>query len=194
MNECAFCECDEPIEPDYDLCYRHNRQRNRGSIDECPSCDRFKRERYKLCIFCISDTTAVHAGRSQKNLSWIHRDGPSRNRNQYELESSPAWEEGDAEAPYFHVYILKLKGGGFYAGQTRELHARLSEHRDGRVRSTAGLNPKLVWFLEVPSREVAVQIEREIKEDIATNQRIIQILVTDFQALVSELDFSPNPA
>ena len=159
MNECAFCECDKPIEPEYELCYRHNRQRNRGSIDECPSCDRFKRERYDVCIVCNEDAISSH----------------------------PNSFEDDPEAPLFFVYILKLDGGKFYAGQTRDLRERLSEHRDGRTRSTAGRNPKLVWFDKVSSREDALEYERDLQEDIRKNPRKIRKEITAFHDLVRQV-------
>ena len=103
------------------------------------------------------------------------------------MESSPAWEAGDAEARSFHVYILKLDGGEFYAGQTRELRERLSEHRDGRTQSTAGRNPKLVWFTEVSSRQDAKELELELKKSIDRNPRVIRRLMTDFQDLVRQV-------
>ena len=171
MNECAFCECDKPIEPEYVLCYRHNRQRTRGSIDECPNCDRFKRERYDVCIVCNEDATSPHP-------------------NSCELESSPAWQDDYTDEPIFFVYILKLDGGKFYAGQTGELRERLSEHRDGRTRSTAGRNPKLVWFDKVASRGDALEYERELQEDIRKNPRKIRREINAFHDLVRELDFS----
>jgi len=37
------------------------------------------------------------------------------------MEHSSAWEAGDSEANEFYVYVLKLDGGDFYVGQTRDL-------------------------------------------------------------------------
>ena len=120
----------------------------------------------------------------------IRRYNPKREQTRYRRESSPAWAAGDADARSFHVYILKLEGGEFYAGQTRELRERLSEHRDGRTQSTAGRNPKLVWFTEMASRHEATELEVELKKAIDSNPRIIRRMVTDFHDLVRELNFT----
>ena len=95
-----------------------------GLLDRCPGCDRFKDVQYERCIEC-------------NNLDQQSKAGP------YRREHSKAWELGDAEATDF-VYLLKLKDGTFYAGQTRELRER--EHRwsnevDRRQRS------QVMWIL-----------------------------------------------
>ena len=182
-EKCAFCECDIAIDPQYDLCIRHNRARQRGTIDKCPRCWRFKGKRYQLCSFCNSAKAAGEPVAPEK----VSKGG--RDQRRYQLESSPVWEAGDADARSFHVYVLKLEGGEFYAGQTRELRERLSEHRDGRTQSTAGRKPKLVWFTEVSSRKDAAELEVELKKAIDRNPRIIRRLITDFHDLVRELDF-----
>ena len=96
----------------------------------------------------------------------------------------------DATATEFFVYILKLEGGTFYTGQTRELRERLSEHKDGRVKSTAGKTPQLVWFTSVPSRNAATSLEVELKKLVDTNPREIRRMVVRFRDHVRELDYS----
>ena len=108
----------------------------------------------------------------------------------YKPEYSEAWDQADATADRFFVYVLKLDGGEFYAGQTRELRERLSEHRDGRAKSTAGRNPKLVWFGIVGTREAATAMEVELKKLVHSNPREIRRMVLSFRDLTSELDFS----
>ena len=112
-----------------------------------------------------------------------------RTRDRYKREHSERWEAGDAEATEFYVYILKLDRGRFYAGQTRELRERLMEHRDGLTKSTAGQNPKLVWFSTVPTREEAVTVEVELKRLCDKNPREVRRRVRRFQDLAQELDF-----
>ena len=168
---CLFVGCSEQIGPEYDLCYRCNGRRNRGTIDKCPNCSLYKERRYLICANCHDDGVEVSS-----DAATIRR------------ESSPSWSAGDATASKFYVYILKLDGGEFYAGQTRELRERISEHRDGRTQSTAGHNPKLVWFTEVSSRQEAVELE--LKKAIDHNPRAIRRLITDFHDLVRELDFA----
>lgn len=125
-----------------------------------------------------------------------YRNGNSRGKANaaaykwYKKEHSPAWEKADAAASEFFVYILKLDGGRFYAGQTRELRERLSEHRDGNTKSTAGKNPKLVWFATLPSRDAAASMEVELKKLIDANPREIRRMVVKFQDLIRELDYS----
>ena len=170
---CLFVSCPEQIGPEYDLCYQHNRRRTRGTIDECPNCGRYKERRYQICANCHDDEVEVLS-----DVTGILR------------ESSPSWSVRDATASKFYVYILKLDGGEFYPGQTRELRERLSEHNDGRVSPTAGRTPKLVWFKEVPSREQATDLEYKLKKLVKRDQREIRRLVTDFLDLVREIDHS----
>lgn len=117
---------------------------------------------------------------------------PSRTEQKrwYRPEYSAAWRRRDATADRFFVHILKFANGAFYAGQTRELRERLSEHRDGRAKTTAGQNPKLVWFGIVKSREAATAMEVELKKLIDSNPREIRRMIISFQDLVKELDYT----
>jgi predicted GIY-YIG superfamily endonuclease len=136
---------------------------------------------YDVCLDCRNDgrrPPAKTESHGQHSGSW------------YKPEYSPSWEARDADANVFYVYLLKLDGGRFYAGQTRELRERLSEHRDSHVTSTAGQNPKLVWFGILPSRESATSTEVEIKKLIDSNPREIRRMVIGFKDLVGELDYN----
>ncbi len=97
------------------------------------------------------------------------------------IEHSPDWDRGDVGVECFYAYVLKLDGGEFYAGHTRELPPRLMEHRDGKVLSTSGRNPQLVWFREFGSRDQAARFEAELKAKIAGNPRKIRRMITDFR-------------
>ena len=163
--------CEEPIRSRYFLCGDHYDEYLDGRLDRCPGCGRFKSIQYERCLECNGPKPQNAAG-------------------SYRREHSKAWEAGDAEATAFFVYILKLKDGTFYAGQTRELRERLMEHRDGRTKSTAGKDPKLVLFEVVDTREEAEELEVELKELCDKNSREIRRMVLDFQDLVKELDFS----
>ena len=79
--------------------------------------------------------------------------------------------------------------GKFYAGQTRELRERLSEHRDGQTQSTAVRNPKLVWYGMLPTRDQAAARKVELKKLIDSNPREIRRMVIRFRDLVQELDY-----
>ena len=151
-----------------------------GLIDECPGCGKAKSNDYELCIPCNKRTST--RGRRPSGTT-------ARKAQWYKPEYSQAWEKADARADRFFAYVLKLEEGHFYAGQTRELRERLSEHRDGKVKSTAGKNPKLVWFTTVDSRESATALEVELKKLVDSNPREIRRMVLSYQDLVRELDF-----
>ena len=91
----------------------------------------------------------------------------------------------------FYVYILKLRdanrGVRFYVGQTNDLLVRLTEHRDGLTKTTAGKDPQLVWFEPVLSREEALGAEKALKALLRKNPRAVRQMVASFQALVREL-------
>ncbi len=172
-KQCLFWDCDKSIRADHVLCYEHYGDLQDGLVDECPGCGLAKYAQYEQCLDCYNKRAP-----KRETKSW------------YKPEHSEAWEKGDAEADIFFVYLLKLAGGDFYAGQTRELRERLSEHRDGRVKSTAGKNPKLVWFGELPTRAAAAETEVELKKLVDRNPREIRRIVIGFKDLVSELDYS----
>ena len=177
QNSCRFWDCDETIRAGYLYCYDHYQEYQDGEIDDCPSCGRAKHARYDVCLECYDRQSPP--AKSQR------REAQPR----YREEHSEAWAAGDADATEFYVYILKLDGGRFYAGQTRELRERLMEHRDGTTKSTAGKNPKLVWFSAVATRNQATEFEVELKMLCAKNPREIRRLVLDFKDLVKELNF-----
>ena len=115
---------------------------------------------------------------------------PQQSEPQYRREHSKAWEARDADADVFFIYILKLDGGQFYAGQTRELRERIAEHRDGATKTTAGKHPKLVWFKAVDTREEAEELEVALKVLCNKNPREIRRWITKLKDAVDLLDFS----
>ena len=173
-GECTFWNCSKKGNPN--LCYEHYKDYKAGKVDNCPECGRGKDAIYPTCLDCKS------SGKSTKP--------PSKTNRRYRREHSDAWESGDADATEFYVYILKLNDASFYAGQTRELRERVMEHRDGTTKSTAGKEPKLVWFSTVSTREQATEIEIEMKKLCDRNPREIRRWVLKFKDLVGELDFA----
>ena len=180
-NCCLFWDCGIPIRSEHVFCYKHFQNFQEGLIDECPGCGQAKDTQYQVCLECHRNAPPQPASTTPSAITHNYR--------WYKPEYSPSWEPGDATADRFFVYILKLDGGRFYAGQTRELRERLSEHRDGRTKSTAGGNPKLVWFEIVDSRDAAAAIEVELKKLIDSNPREVRRMVLSFRDLVQELDF-----
>ena len=164
--ECFFFDCPFPTSsPTAALCPEHYEES--ATIDACPDCGLGKYKEYQQCLNCHFE----------------NRRAPG----EYDLESSPQWAKGDADAPEFYVYILKFPDGNFYVGQTRDLRARLSEHRDNKTKSTAGRGGELVWFIAVETRERAVVLEAELKRLNDRNQRLIRQIVIDFEDKVREL-------
>ena len=171
---CAFQDCDQRTpRKNYPLCRDHHNASEAGEIDECPNCSQYKLSGFPVCTDCYTEQANRTAGKK------------------YAVESSPKWDtEKDAEAAVFYVYILRLAGGKFYVGHTRELRERLSEHKDGKTRSTKDKNPRLVWFTELRSREEATHLEADLKKVNDRNQRKIRRMVVQFKDLAEALDFT----
>ena len=183
QRECAFWDCDILVRQGHALCYDHYQDSLDGLIDECPECHRAKDEQYDVCLDCYDKTPRGKSVKQSKPVNSVRA-------NRYTPESSPAWDKKrDAEASKFFAYILKLDGGDFYAGHTRELRERLSEHRDGRERATAGKNPKLVWFTTLGTRKDATEMEVELKKLVDSNPREIRRMYIEFKDLVGELNY-----
>ena len=177
-KSCGYHDCGEPIQPWFDLCVTHNSAKQKGEIDQCPSCGQYKAANYDFCRSC--------------NAASRNRTAPSARPNRYEPESNPKWDAADQEGDVFFIYILKLDGGKFYAGHTRELRERMDEHRDGKTRSTADKKPLLVWFDVVYTREEAAEGEAYLKELIDKNEREVRRMVNEFQDLVSLVHLESN--
>ena len=175
---CGFQDCGQGIPAWFELCKQHNTAKQKGEIDQCPNCDQYKDPKFPLCRSC-------NAASKNQTTSSIP---PSR----YEPESNPKWDAADQEGDVFFVYILKLDGGKFYAGHTRELRERMGEHRDGKTKSTARKNPLLVWFDVVDTREQAAEGEAYLKELIDGNEREVRRMVNEFQDLVSLVHVESN--
>lgn len=159
--------CGEEINPQYKLCYKHYKEsQNVANLpqrnpNECPGCGNKKSPNYDLCISCTN----------------LKEKGLTRGQIR------------EAIAEHFYVYILKLNDGSFYAGQTRELRERLTEHKDGQVKTTCNRTPKLVWFDILRTRESAEKMEERIKGIIKRDPREIRRMVVAFKDLVDSLEF-----
>ena len=181
-RKCSHQDCDlQTSGQDHFLCRQHFLEAQRGTITKCSRCSSFKPARLPLCNSCF-------VGGSSRRVTSPQQSPAKSDTNKYEVESSPAWDRGDANAAYFYTYILRLSNGEFYVGHTRELPERLSEHRDGRVPSTKEKSPELVWFTELPSREEAANLESKLKLIRDRDERSIRRMIIRFQTLVRELE------
>ena len=190
----------------YDYCSDHYRELKAGKINECPGCGRAKDAKYPTCIACkdkpksavkeavkgvVKGAVKGAIEGAVKSAARSENSGKTRARyDRYKEEHSDSWSAGDADASEFYIYVLKLNDGTFYAGQTREIRERLMEHRDGTTKTTAGKDPKLVWFSTVSTRKQATELEVMIKKICDRNPREIRRWILKFQDLVDELDFS----
>jgi len=182
-RSCGYWDCSRPIRADHFLCREHYEDYADGLVDECPGCGRFKYALYEFCLDCYAGRPPPPAA-----VARARRGVLAEQRGEYRTEHSRAWERGDEGVGEFYAYILKLEDGSFYAGQTRDLRARLMEHRDGLTRSTRGRRPVLVWFAATSSREAAERYEAELKEMISHNPREVRKMILKFRDLISEVD------
>ena len=198
---CSYQDCEAGIPPWFSLCRSHNEAKTKGEIDECPGCRQYKPIHYPLCRQCntrgksytsdLDDSARASVNDRAARRKTVVREAPQATRQTaYRVESNPVWTNADNTmgANLFYVYILKLSDATFYAGHTREIRERISEHRDGKTTATAGKNPKLVWFTTTPTREEAATLEAELKEIITNNEREIRRKITWFRDLLREVD------
>lgn len=178
-NLCQFWDCDESIRQNLFLCYDHYTEYQEDDIDECPQCDSYKYAEYDVCLNCYR----------QGPMAW-----------QRPAVAVPVVEKDDREfavdmdVDRYFVYILLLNDGNYYVGQTNDLLARLHEHRNGMSQSTRGKDPKLQWYMTVPTRDDALNLEEalQILNEHPADRRQITKLVTDFRKLTAELDYTPH--
>lgn len=100
------------------------------------------------------------------------------------------WAKNDEGCSKFYTYILKLQKGDLYIGHTRELQARLLEHKEDLTHSTAGEHPKLRYFEILPTREAARNRELELQHLLKNNRRELIRLMSEFRSLVAQIEFN----
>lgn len=272
-NQCQFWDCNKTIRQGHFLCPTHYPGYQAKTINQCPSCERYKDAQYDVCLDCKLQTssarepdssavllgsvnshealleelrllrrTLANAGSLQDYMVFnddtlkemsekcpttseamlaingvgqvklgrygsdflrvirryaatnsATRNGrpPTRSGNvQRDNREFPA----DKEADRFFVYVLLMKDGQYYIGQTREILERLHEHRNNMSASTKGSEPKFQWFTTVPTRNDAADLEELLQKlnSDPVGRREINRLVVDFKNLVAELDYEPH--
>lgn len=65
----------------------------------------------------------------------------------------------------FWVYMVQCKDGSYYIGHTEDIELRLAQHNNGYFKgyTSSRLPIKLVWSDEFPTREEALDREKQIK-------------------------------
>lgn len=180
MKICQYWNCRRPIRPGHFLCHEHYEDWEDYLINKCPECGRYKDVEHDLCLDCYNKLNTAPRKRFGIN--------PPTNKS-YRLEHSEKWTKRDKEAARFFVYILKDENGKYYVGQTRDLRERLSEHRDGKTRSTAGRNMKLQYFEELNDRYAVELREAELKKLLDYNERQVRKMIIEFQDRIREVKF-----
>jgi predicted GIY-YIG superfamily endonuclease len=64
----------------------------------------------------------------------------------------------------YYVYILKLNNSSYYVGYTDDLEKRISQHKQGGVRTTSKILPlSLEFYCAFSSKFRAIKFERYLK-------------------------------
>ncbi len=173
QTHCQFWSCEKPLPRLEYLCQTHLVEYRNGHLGRCQGCLCYKPFSLTICSACGVSTPVREAEPTPEPLQTDSRRLPT-----------------DKDTTTFFVYILIMDGGEYYIGQTRELHERLHEHRNGMTRTTRNRNPKLMWFTEVSSRSEALAMELRLQRINAepASRREITRMITRFARLVSEID------
>ena len=182
-NICNFVECDESIRSDHYLCKPHWEQKEDSEINKCANCGQYKPSQYELCLTCKRKLSKSKASTSRAP----RKTKVAESRPEYVVDAPDPRPRKDAETDVFYVYLLHLKGGKYYAGQTNDLGSRYMEHVTDKTKSTRGKNPKLAWFSRVRTREEAREYEKYLKKVCKDNERAITKMVNEFLVLIKDV-------
>ena len=176
-NQCQLSGCNRIIPGHHFLCRDHYTGYEAGAIDQCPACGRYKDINYDVCRDCYQQTASA----------WDPKRGNAGQQGNRGFRA-------DSDANRFFVYVLLMNNGEYYIGQTREIHERLHEHRNGMSHQTRGREPKLQWFTTVATRKEAADLEAELQQlnSNPAGRREINRWVVNFKKLVDELDYDPH--
>ncbi len=77
----------------------------------------------------------------------------------------------------FYAYILLLSNNEYYAGHSKNLKDRLTEHKEGKVSATKSFGPvTLVYYSAFQTKEKAISFEKYLKSSSGKafrNKRLI---------------------
>ncbi|MFC2034069.1 hypothetical protein ACFLTT_01510 [Chloroflexota bacterium] len=178
---CGYWDCNKRIIDDQILCNEHQERMVRGTVNQCPECDRFKDVMYNLCLDC-------YYGRSVNTRSKIADVSvPEGHGN---IEFSEAWTDGFMEKERYFVYILEFGGGVLYVGHAQKLHEEIAAHMERKSSIAVGSNPKLQYVEILANRESAEMREIELKRLIETNPQQISLMIETFKENLNHLDLT----
>ena len=182
-NTCGHWDCKKPVAENSFLCSQHYEDWTRGLMDRCPKCGRFKEVKYQLCLDCYFGRPVA---------TWEPRTVIPTSKQYRKVEYSDTWVDGYMRPDRFFVYILELDGGYLYVGHTEDLRKRLAEHREQKIPSAPGYNPKLQYVQIVATQKVAELHEDELKRLLISNPEQIHLMIDDFCQRMRELGFEQD--
>ncbi len=173
-NSCGFWDCKQPIPGGDFLCAEHYRAWEKGFIDQCPNCERFKEIMYPQCLNC-------YFGR--RVTPWKPSVVIPTQQQPYRIEYSDAWIDPHHRPDKFFVYIIRLDDGNLHVGRTADLRQRFRNHKE------PGHQPQLDYLHIVATEQAAELRESELKRLIDSNPRQINLMISEFHGRMSELGF-----
>ncbi|MCE2459062.1 MAG: hypothetical protein J4G14_14825 [Dehalococcoidia bacterium] len=110
------------------------------------------------CSWCLEDYAD-----SVDGFCWFCRQVNESEADASHKSELTGWLDNlSPDDPLCYVYVLATDEGS-YVGHTADLERRVREHHVGRVKSTAGTNPSLVWDRLMLTRAHADACERVLK-------------------------------
>jgi len=176
-NKCKYWNCNRNIKPGHFLCPEHYERWQYYEIDKCPICGRYKDEEYDLCLDC-----------RRKVNSKSKTKTPTTTNSKYSIEHSNKWRNQNKGDSQFFVYVLKLNDGKYYVGHTDNLRVRLTEHRDGKTKSTANKSFVLQYYEKLGTRKDAELREVALKILADKDERKLRKIILEFQDINRELN------
>ena len=180
LKVCNHFECAESIPSEHYLCTPHWVQEQKGEIDECGNCGKFKSAEYEHCLPCkwAFSRSKRKADKSPRKTK-VAESTPD-----YVLDAPDPRPRKDEDTAVFYVYLLSLSDGKFRPGLTNDLKSRVLEHNRGKTKDTSGKNPKLVWFSRVRTRSEAEAYEKYLEKLCREeNDRPVSRMVVEFLEL-----------
>ena len=162
---CGYGGCGSGVNVLLYYCDVHFKAFGRGEVDECFECGSGKFSKNDLCDSCF-DRRYGHLGYKNGllgNESGTGVVGATEVAGVVPVGEMMSDPESLGLGDGFYVYLLALRGGGWYASYTGDIGGRLTEHRTGLVRATKGRKPRLVWFSMVPTKPQAVALESQLR-------------------------------
>ena len=180
-SHCAHADdhiqCPKQVTYERPLCYEHWKEFDSYQTSECLKCHRFTSD--------VGDYSYLKG--FDHAVDWCYE---CLDRERRGFEDAVVHNHASVKRQIRYLYILKLDGGIFYTGQTNALELRLQEHRDGQTKSTAGKNPRLVWFEQWEGNQESLNEQEDALTRLGvSNPRALRRKVNEWQRLYTLVDF-----